>query len=206
MHATLRDWDRLWYIASIEGVNPASDALETDSALRILAALLRDDANLQAIRGLLQAEYPYTGRPIPNQARALLPEIEVRFRRRGWALAPGPEFNLRAGLTRSTRAGAGRTQTLRVFDFNTGDFSEAAEASGWVNPDAAKPADEGIPALRFSGGHEHADWLVFSHGSEREPGLALAHGTGNDPVPDFALATEGGPAVDFAHALESPQG
>jgi hypothetical protein len=194
----LRDWDRLWYLATVDGAAPQSDALAAGPALRVVASLLRHEANLQVIRGLLQTEYPFAGRPISNQGRALLPKIEARFHRRSWALLPGPEIDLRAALTKSTRVGAGRTQTLRIFDFNTGDF---AEASGSARP-AAADARDAIPALRFSGGHERTEWLSFRHGSEREPGLALAHESGNGPVPEFALATEGGPSLGFTHATE----
>jgi len=188
----LRDRERQWYLASVGGARPASGALDSGRAFRILTDLLRDEANLQAVRGLIQREYPYTGRTIPKQARALLPRIEDCFRRRRWSLAPGPEFDLKAGLTKETMKGAGRTQTLRIFDFNTGDFK--------AEPGAREDA---MPAIHFSDGHERADWLVFAHGSEREPALALAHGNGNDPVPHFAQATEAGPGLGFAHATEA---
>ena len=197
MRFTLRDWDRLWYLCCADGAGEIPDALEAGPARDLLSELLRDDGNLQAIRGMLQAEYPLSARPIPNQPRALLSEIGDRLGRRRWALTPGPEIDLQAGLTRSTRRGAGRTQTLRVFDFNTDDYVEAPR-----NP----LVPESIPAIRFSGGQERSEWLVFRYGSEREPGIVLSHGNESEPVPDFALATEGGPELAFAHTAEPPQG
>jgi hypothetical protein len=196
LHFILRDRERNWHLASVDGAGPASDALDAGRAFRILSNLLRDEANLQAVRGLLQRDYPFSGRPIPNQARALLSLIEDRLCRRRWALAPGPEFDLRAGLTKDTMKGAGRTQTLRIFDFNTGDFK--------VEPGPESPA--AMPDIFFSDGHESADWLVIAHGSEREPALALAHGNENGPVPHFALTAESGPALGFTHGTEAPRG
>jgi hypothetical protein len=199
LHSILRDRSRMWRLASIDGASRPYDALEPGPASRILPGLLRGDGNLQAIRGMLRAEYPFTGRPIPARERALLAEIQDRLLRRRWALLPGPEIDLRAALTRSTRAGAGRTQTLRIFDLSTGDFAEASVTE-------SPPARDAIPALRFSGGHERTDWIGYRHTAGREPGFAFSNGGGNGPVPDFAPAAESGQALGFTHAAEPPLG
>lgn len=195
MRFTLRDWDRVWFLAFAVDAKllPGIPVEGAAAAHFLLSRLLRDSRNFGTVRNLLATVYPRGPRPVPADYAGLLAELGRRLEHAELVLVQGPPYNLRTGNPGKEGKAAAAQEAW--------DFVPAPEPS----EDSAPPVkpDDAVPALRFAMQSEDPFPFRFSHGSEKPPGLSLAHALeGGPPALGLSHGSDAGPSLAFAHATE----